>query len=298
MQKQTLWGTVLFTLLVLTVMSIFVMIALQMNTLNTLDRQEKTLTAISEQQKERPKIVIQGTIPLDDSDDETDKSDTETSNDSTIAVEELETFVEYDDIVVEEKIVIHNDNEVAENKVVERKVGDNIILPDVPTNTFRCEPYLVYIKKMKKWVSAFDSSSDPYKLQQMCLTDETTGIRYYTDKNGKKWYCAALAGAFGIMAGSKYEFTLANGTVVPVILADYKHDISNVRPDDYGDDDINYDGEYCINVIEFVVDIRVIPRNVLSAGTMSALKEYGGLYGHEGNIVDIVYCGRDTNFLN
>lgn len=293
MQKQNIWVTTVFTLSLITIMSLFVVIALQLNTVNTMKRQEEMLTSISEGQQEIKssveKVTLSGTIPLDDD----DEPDTKTSNDSTITVEELETFVEDDDIVVEEKIVIHSESEVTE-----RKVGDHITLPDIPTNIYRCEPYMVYNELNEQWVDAFITGSHQRKLQQVCLTDKETGIRYYVDEDGKKWYCAALAGAFDIKIGSLYEFTLANGTIIPVIQADFKHDIRNPRLDDYGDSDINYDGEKCIGVVEFVVDMRVIPNSVAMAGTMSALKEYGGLYGHEGNIVDIVYYGRDTDFLN
>lgn len=191
-QKQNIWVATVFTLSLITIICLFVVIALQLNTASTTKRQEKILDDISASQQEIKdgvkKIVLSGRILLDDDNDD---EPVETSNDSTITVEELETFVEdddivVDDIVVEEKIVIHNDNK-------ELAIGDNIVLPDVPTNTFRCEPYLVYNVKKEEWVSAFGSTTDPYKLQQKCLTDSKTGIRYYVDENGKKWYCAALA---------------------------------------------------------------------------------------------------------
>lgn len=287
-QKQTLWGTVLFTLSLFSIMSLFITIALQINTINKIDRKEEILTAIAENQQEikntTEKVIITGTISLIDSE--------ETSSNSTISVEKIDTFVEQEDIVVEEKIVIHTE------EPKERKVGDEVVLPDIPTNTYRCEPYLVYDEENEIWVDAFIAGSHQNKLQQVCHTDESTGIRYYIDENGKKWYCAALAGAFGIEIGAEYEFTLANGAVIPVIQADYKHSIINPRYDDYGDADINYDGEDCICVIEFVVDMRVIPDKVAKAGTMSALEQYGGLFGHGGNITNVVYYGRDMSFLN
>lgn len=150
----------------------------------------------------------------------------------------------------------------------------------IPTNTYRCEDY-----------SGFAQNSEQNMLQDDCFTDEATGIRYYIDDAGI-WYCAALAGAYGTEIGHCYTFKLANGYFIHVIQADFKHDISSPRSDDYGDDDVNYDGEKCINVIEFVVDMDKIPASVKQAGTMSALDEFGGLYGDGGNIVNVIDEGR------
>ena len=152
--------------------------------------------------------------------------------------------------------------------------------PDIPTNMMRCEPY-----------DRFHPGSEQNKLQRLCETNRY-GIRVYYDENGAPWCCAALAGAYGTEIGHCYRFTLENGNTIPVILADYKHPIDNVRSDDYGDIDENYDGEACISVIEFVVDMQAIPERVKNAGTMTALPDFGGLYGHGGNIVKVEDCGR------
>lgn len=153
--------------------------------------------------------------------------------------------------------------------------------PDsLPTNMFRCEPY------------KFAKNSQQAMLQEECFTDEETGIRCWYDNEGCKFYCAALAGAYGIEIGKCYIFTLANGEVIPVIQADFKHPIDNVCDDDYGDIDKNYDNETCLSVIEFVVDIERIPERVRQTGTMSALKRFGGISGHGSNIVNVVELER------
>lgn len=154
------------------------------------------------------------------------------------------------------------------------------LLPEnVHTNMFRCEPY------------KFAKGSQQAMLQEVCRTDAETGIRCYDDGR-TMWLCAALAGAFGTEIGHAYMFTLANGEVIPVIMSDFKHPIDNVRADDYGDADKNYLGDECINVIEFVVDMDVIPTEVKQAGTMSALDRFGGLYSYDGDIVDVKDEGR------
>jgi hypothetical protein len=169
------------------------------------------------------------------------------------------------------------------------------LLPEnVHTNMFRCEPFEVIEDTYENdlvYKSAFIEGSHQNKLQKECQTDPETGIRYYDDGQ-TKWLCAALAGAYGTEIGHAYMFTLANGTVIPVIMSDFKHPIDNVRADDYGDVDKNYLGDDCINVIEFVVDMDAIPQVVKQAGTMSALARFGGLYSHEGNIIEVKDEGR------
>lgn len=271
MQKQTLWGTVLFTLLVLTVMSIFVMIALQMNTLNTLDRQEKTLTAISEQQQERPKIVIQGTIPLDDSDNETDKSDTETSNDSTISVEELDTFVEDDDIVVEEKIVIHNDK-VTEKTFSEKIVSQNMELPDLPTDRKVCTDYRVY-----------NIPGTPHnRLQNLACTDEL-GCRKYGE-----YYIVGVGSAYANRIGETFEVELETGVVFKIITGDMKPDDDTDATNRF-EACYNYDGEYCANVLEFIMDKEIFDIKAYQWGGVDYYEKF------KGNIVRMTYLGRDES---
>lgn len=156
------------------------------------------------------------------------------------------------------------------------------LLPEnVHTNMFRCEPY------------KFAKGSQQAMLQECCRTDPETGIRFYYEKQrSRQWFCAALAGAFGTEIGHAYTFTLANGKVIPVIMSDFKHPIDNVQADDYGDKDVNYLGDDCLNVIEFVVDMVAIPQPVKQAGTMSVLNMFGGLYSYDGDIVDVKDEGR------
>ena len=169
------------------------------------------------------------------------------------------------------------------------------LLPEnVHTNMFRCEPFEVIEDTYENdlvYKSAFIEGSHQNKLQQECQTDPETGIRYFDDGQ-TKWFCAALAGAFGTEIGHAYAFTLANGKRIPVIMSDFKHPIDNVQADDYGDADKNYLGDDCINVIEFVVDMDAVPTEVKQAGTMSALDRFGGLYSYDGDIVDVKDEGR------
>lgn len=159
------------------------------------------------------------------------------------------------------------------------------MLPKGHTNTHRCEDFHL-----------FNPNSDQYKLQEGCTTDITTGIRILSVFRGTnkcdQYYCAAMATAYGTEIGRTYKVKLKCGTEFNVILADFKHPIDNIRDDDYGDADTNYDGEPCTNVIEFVVDMDSVPDKVKQAGTMSALAQFGGLYGDGGDIISIEYLGK------
>ena len=162
------------------------------------------------------------------------------------------------------------------------QITANGLLPyGVPTNFFCCEPH-----------DRFNKSSAQYRLQQECVTEPETGLRVYIDENGKRYYTAALAGAYGTEIGRAYAVELQNGTQFNVILGDYKHPIDDVRADDYGDWAVNYDGEDVLCVIEFIADMALIPRICKDAGTMSALEMFGGLYGKGGNIIDIQSLGK------
>lgn len=155
------------------------------------------------------------------------------------------------------------------------------LLPSgISTNMYCCEPY-----------DKFVVNSEQAMLQEDCFTDPQTGIRYYL-LDGKKYLCAAMATAYGTEIGRTYSVHLKNGYDFDVIVADFKHDISAPRADDYGDITENYDGEAAICIIEFVVDMAFLPRVVKDAGTMSALEQFGGLYGEGGNIIRIIDTGR------
>ena len=155
-------------------------------------------------------------------------------------------------------------------------------IPACDTNTFRCMDYRTLT----------NHASDQWKLQEECYTDYNTGIRYYIYK-GEKYLCAALGSAYTETIGDSFVVTLNNGYSFKVINGDFKCPFGTVGF--YGHDDINYDGEHCINLVEFIFDKDAAPKSVLNAGTMSILEEFGGLYGDGGNIVDIRYLGKVWN---
>lgn len=151
-------------------------------------------------------------------------------------------------------------------------------IPYGMTNTLRFMDY----KKIT------DSKSVQYKLQDECDTDVDSGIRVYY-ANETDYYCTALGSAYGREIGDTWHVTLNCGTEFNIILADFKDDGTT---DYFGQPDKNYDGDPCINVIEFVVDEDYMPSSVKTAGTYTVFGILGGLYGDGGNIVKMEYTGR------
>lgn len=155
-------------------------------------------------------------------------------------------------------------------------------LPKGHTNMFMGMPYDLIT----------DKASDQYALQQKCITSKWSGIRVYHDDEGEYYYCVALGTAYGIDIGDTWKVTLRNGSEFNVILAEYKHDITDPDPNDFGDPCYNYDTHDCTNVIEFIYDEDVIPDCVLQAGTFTELDFFGGKYGDGGDIMKMEYLGK------
>lgn len=153
------------------------------------------------------------------------------------------------------------------------------IIENYDTNTYRCMDYRTLT----------NHRSDQWKLQLECYSDPETGIRCYI-YDGVEYYCVALGSAYTETIGDTFKITLQNGYSFNVINGDFKVPLGT--PDFYGFKDINYDGEICIGVVEFIFDKYVAPKKVLQTGTMSAVEKFGGLFGNDGNIVDICYTGR------
>lgn len=166
-------------------------------------------------------------------------------------------------------------------------------LPEgVATNRYDCEGY------------KFPAGTHQAMLQEKCKTDGN-GTRFYINEDiEESYFCVAMGTAYGIDIGDAWRVTLKCGSVFKVILSDYQHDITNPDPDDFGErfeydknGNVvgplrNYDGEECVHVLEFIVDLEAIPQIVKDAGGMHGLTFFGGKFGDGGNIVKIEYLGR------
>ena len=165
---------------------------------------------------------------------------------------------------------------------------------NIDTNRYDCEPDI------------FGHGSDQRKLQNECYTDYYTGIKVY-EADGERYFCAAMASAYGIEVGEAWQVTLDCGSIFNVILSDFQQPIIDPDPNYFGEIwlrdssgniiDVlrNYDEEPVCHVLEFVVDLDALHPDAKQAGTMSALDYFGGLYGNGGNIVNMKYLGKVWN---
>lgn len=163
-------------------------------------------------------------------------------------------------------------------------------LPEgVATNRYDCEGH------------EFPAGTEQAKLQKMCYTSQI-GMRIFDGDD--LYFCVALGNAYGTDIGDAWRVTLRNGSVFKIIRADYQHDISDPDPDDFGEryeydksGNVvgllrNYDGKECVHVLEFIVDLEMLPQEAKEAGGMHGLEFFGGKFGDGGNIVKFEYLGR------
>lgn len=159
-------------------------------------------------------------------------------------------------------------------KIKELTLPDKEAIPDGATNMYMCMDYRKITNK----------KSDQWLLQEKCTTNVTNGIREYSG-----YYTVAMAANYGRQIGDCWRVTLNNGKLFYIMLGEFKDDGSD--PYRMGDPCNNYDEQECTNVIEFIVDMDVVPSDVRKAGTMSKLDYFGGLNGDGGNIVKMEYLG-------
>jgi len=97
----------------------------------------------------------------------------------------------------------------------------------------------------------FSKSSNQYKLQQMCYTDER-GLRYI-DYNGIRFYCCAVGSAVSEDIGRLGTLILDDGNEINIVVSDVK--------DDRHTDDSNVVTVHSKCASEFVVDVENLDGN-------------------------------------
>ena len=114
-------------------------------------------------------------------------------------------------------------------------------------------------KSYMPYTAITSKSSPQYKLQQIAYTG-TYGIRQYDNR-----YCVAIGTAFNADVGTYFDLILANGTVIPCIVADIKAD----RHTDSNNMVTIANG--CLT--EFIVDSSALNRNAKRMGDISYCNE-------------------------
>lgn len=152
------------------------------------------------------------------------------------------------------------------------KVGEYVLLPTLPTNIKTYTDFRCY----NLWYTPH------YRLQQVSRTDEN-GLRRFNDD-----YIVAMGAFYSTHIGDRFEVTLDSGSTFTVILGDGKHpndcDESNMYAPCY-----NYNGEFCANVLEFIIDKDAMAKDVYSYGSIDCIDVF------RGDIVKMKYLGRDTS---
>lgn len=121
-------------------------------------------------------------------------------------------------------------------------------------------------------------------MQSIANTDEL-GFRKL---NGD--YIVAMGTFYSEQVGNRFLITLENGNQFTVITGDIKADIHTDSKNMYTPC-LNYKEENCANVIEFIIDERVMDDDALSYGSMEWYEEF------EGDIVSITYLGCDMRYI-
>lgn len=145
-------------------------------------------------------------------------------------------------------------------------------LPDISTNVKLFTDYRYY----NLWYTPH------YRLQQRAWTDEQ-GLRRFNDD-----YIVALGSFYSVNIGDRFEVTLDTGRTFTVILGDGKADIDCDSRNMYTPC-LDYDGEESANMLEFIIDDDVLDKEIYDYGSLDRLE------GFEGDVVKMVYLGRDDS---
>jgi len=111
-------------------------------------------------------------------------------------------------------------------------------------------------------------SSDQYKFQQECWTDED-GLRRY-----EHYYVVAMGTYYSSTVGDKFRIDLDNGNTIEVVIGDIKDDKHTESTNRF----ISHNG----NIVEFIVDSRKLSSLVKKMGDVSyvnGIDLQGGIIG-------------------
>ena len=169
--------------------------------------------------------------------------------------------------------------EIAANEVLQANAENSKErLPEGHTNVISGMPY----------TAITDKKSEQWALQLQAYTGKY-GIRCYFDGN-HIYFLAAMGSAYGRKIGTAFRVTLKCGTVMYVMLAEFKDD--GTDPNFFGHPTTHADGYDVTCVLEFIYDAEHINNKALQAGNFCNIECFGGLHGYGGDIAKIEYLGR------
>ncbi len=165
---------------------------------------------------------------------------------------------------------------VKEEKILQANAKER--LPEGHTNVISGMPF----------TSITDKKSEQWKLQLQAHTGKY-GIRCYFDGD-RIYFLSAMGSAYGRTIGDAFRVTLKCGTVMYVMLAEFKDD--GTDPNFFGHPTTHADGYDVTCVLEFIYDAANINSKALQAGNFCNIECFGGLHGYGGDIAKIEYLGR------
>lgn len=165
---------------------------------------------------------------------------------------------------------------VKEEKILQANAKER--LPEGHTNVISGMPY----------TTITDKKSEQWALQLQTYTGKY-GIRCYFDGD-RIYFLAAMGSAYGRTIGDTFRVTLKCGTVMYVMLGEFKDD--GTDPNFFGHPTTHADGYDVTCVLEFIYDAEHINSKALQAGNFCNIEYFGGLHGDGGDIVRIEYLGR------
>ena len=189
------------------------------------------------------------------------------SEEGVESVDKIELFTS-----VETKTIDDFEKDQAEETLITGNEAVSVEIPSIATDMSFYTDYRFYNL----------AGSPSYRLQQKCYTDEY-GCRRFNDD-----YVVGLGTYYSTDIGDRFEVTLDNGYIFTIILGDNKANI-DTDPTNRYTECVNYDGQECANVIEFIVDTEKLAREARLYGSLT-------YYEHlDGNIVEMKYLERDSS---
>lgn len=153
-----------------------------------------------------------------------------------------------------------------------KTIGENVLLPDLPTDRKVCTDYRVY-----------NIPGTPHnRMQQLAWTDEY-GCRRYEEH-----YIVGLGSAYADRIGEVFEVELETGVTFSVISGDMKADFHTDSTNRYAPIN-NYDGLDSANILEFVIDREVFDPEAYRWGGVDYYEKF------KGDIIRMTYLGRDAS---
>ena len=209
--------------------------------------------------EKEPEVCVQTQyiLPLDDEDTPAESVTTEIAITESSAVTTTQT-----------PVTVQAPIEATTGKII----GEDVLLPDLPTDRKVCTNYTVY-----------GIPGTPHNRMQKLAYTDALGCRRYGE-----YYIVGLGSTYADRIGETFEVELETGVVFKIITGDMKADCDTDVTNRYGPC-VNYNGESCANVLEFIVDREVLSKKAYQWGGVDYYEEF------KGNIVRMTYLGRDTS---